>query len=203
MDKTEQQNKDEQFMRRALAEAEAARDEGEIPVGAVIVAGDRIIARAHNLTETLGDVTAHAEMQAITSAANQLGGKYLADCTLYVTVEPCIMCAGALGWAQVTRGLRCKRRETRFPHVRSEGAAPEVRGGERRSGGRMSNAYDRVLQGEALKALRFPTDTERRPCGHRTPPVRTPNATDVDTERRRPSESRQNAIGIGFNKSSF
>ena len=98
MDKTEQQNKDEQFMRRALVEAEAARDEGEIPVGAVVVAGNRIIARAHNLTETLGDVTAHAEMQAITSAANQLGGKYLADCTLYVTVEPCIMCAGALGW---------------------------------------------------------------------------------------------------------
>ena len=87
MDKTEQQKKDEQFMRRALVEAEAARDEGEIPVGAVIVAGDRIIARAHNLTETLGDVTAHAEMQAITSAANQLGGKYLADCTLYVSVR--------------------------------------------------------------------------------------------------------------------
>ena len=103
MDKTEQQNKDEQFMRRALVEAEAARDEGEIPVGAVVVAGDRIIARAHNLTETLGDVTAHAEMQAITSAANQLGGKYLADCTLYVTVEPCIMCAGALGWSQIGR----------------------------------------------------------------------------------------------------
>ena len=94
---------DEQFMRRALAEAEAARDMGEIPVGAVVVAGGRIIARAHNLTETLGDVTAHAEMQAITSAANQLGGKYLADCTLYVTVEPCVMCAGAIGWAQVRR----------------------------------------------------------------------------------------------------
>lgn len=103
MENTEQQKKDEQFMRRALVEAEAARDEGEIPVGAVVVAGDRIIARAHNLTETLGDVTAHAEMQAITSAANLLGGKYLTDCTLYVTVEPCIMCAGALGWAQVRR----------------------------------------------------------------------------------------------------
>ena len=103
MDKTEQQNKDEQFMRRALVEAEAARDEGEIPVGAIVVAGDRIIARAHNLTETLGDVTAHAEMQAITSAANQLGGKYLTDCTLYVTLEPCIMCAGAIGWAQLPR----------------------------------------------------------------------------------------------------
>ena len=90
-------------MRRALQEAEAARDAGEIPVGAVIVAGDRIIARAHNLTETLSDVTAHAEMQAITSAANQLGGKYLTDCTLYVTLEPCVMCAGAIGWSQLRR----------------------------------------------------------------------------------------------------
>ena len=98
-----QQQTDEQYMRRALQEAEAARLAGEIPVGAVIVAGGRIIARAHNLTETLGDVTAHAEMQAITSAANQLGGKYLTDCTLYVTLEPCVMCAGAIGWAQVRR----------------------------------------------------------------------------------------------------
>ena len=104
MDKKEEQlKKDERFMRRALDEAEAARDAGEIPVGAVIVAADRIIARAHNLTETLGDVTAHAEMQAITMAANQLGGKYLTDCTLYVTVEPCIMCAGAIGWSQIRR----------------------------------------------------------------------------------------------------
>ena len=92
-EKQKQQAADEQFMRRALDEAMAARDAGEIPVGAVVVAGGRIIARAHNLTETLGDVTAHAEMQAITSAANQLGGKYLTDCTLYVTLEPCIMCA--------------------------------------------------------------------------------------------------------------
>ena len=104
MDKKEEQLKrDEQFMRRALDEAAAAREAGEIPIGAVVVAGGRIIARAHNLTETLGDVTAHAEMQAITSAANQLGGKYLADCTLYVTVEPCVMCAGAIGWAQIRR----------------------------------------------------------------------------------------------------
>ena len=102
-EKQKQQAADEQFMRRALDEAVAARDAGEIPVGAVIVAGGRIIARAHNLTETLGDVTAHAEMQAITSAANQLGGKYLTDCTLYVTVEPCIMCAGAIGWSQIRR----------------------------------------------------------------------------------------------------
>ena len=90
-------------MRMALAEAEAARAEGEIPIGAVIACQGRIIARAHNLTETLTDVTAHAEMQAITAAANQLGGKYLADCTLYVTVEPCVMCAGAIGWAQIGR----------------------------------------------------------------------------------------------------
>lgn len=94
---------DEYFMRRALVEAEAAGVAGEIPIGAVIVADGRIIARAHNLTETLGDVTAHAEMQAITSAANQLGGKYLTECTLYVTVEPCIMCAGAIGWSQIRR----------------------------------------------------------------------------------------------------
>ena len=102
-EKQKQQAADEQFMRRALDEAMAARDAGEIPVGAVVVAGGRIIARAPNLTETLGDVTAHAEMQAITSAANQLGGKYLTDCTLYVTLEPCIMCAGAIGWAQIRR----------------------------------------------------------------------------------------------------
>lgn len=103
MDGDPQRQKDEQYMRRAIAEAEAALSEGEIPIGCVVVCKDRIIARAHNLTETLNDVTAHAEMQAITSAANALGGKYLADCTLYVTVEPCAMCAGALGWAQVRR----------------------------------------------------------------------------------------------------
>ena len=94
---------DEYFMKRAFAEAIQACDEGEIPVGAVVVAGNKIIARAHNLTETLNDVTAHAEMQAITAAANHLGGKYLDDCTLYVTLEPCAMCAGALGWAQTGR----------------------------------------------------------------------------------------------------
>ena len=90
-------------MRKALQEAEAAFREGEIPIGAVVVCGDHVIARAHNLTETLHDVTAHAEMQAITAAANELGGKYLTDCTLYVTVEPCTMCAGAIGWAQIPR----------------------------------------------------------------------------------------------------
>ena len=94
---------DEQFMQRALDEARQALREGEIPIGAVVVCNDRIIARAHNLTETLCDVTAHAEMQAITSAANLLGGTYVTDCTLYVTVEPCAMCAGAIGWAQIPR----------------------------------------------------------------------------------------------------
>ncbi len=90
-------------MREALKEAQKAFDAEEVPVGAVIVANNRIIARAHNLTERLTDVTAHAEMQAITSAANALGGKYLVDCTLYVTLEPCLMCAGALAWSQITK----------------------------------------------------------------------------------------------------
>lgn len=88
-------------MQQALREARKAAEAGEVPVGAVVVCRDRIIARAHNLTETLNDVTAHAEMQAITAAANALGGKYLTDCTLYVTVEPCVMCAGAIAWSQM------------------------------------------------------------------------------------------------------
>lgn len=96
-----EENRDEYFMRQALFEAKEAYDRDEIPVGVVIVYKDRIIARGHNLTETLNDVTAHAEMQAITAAANTIGGKYLNECTLYVTVEPCVMCAGALGWAQL------------------------------------------------------------------------------------------------------
>ena len=101
---TEEQRKiDEQFMRKAIVEAEESERVGEIPIGAIVVCKGRIISRAHNLTETLCDVTAHAEMQAITSAANTLGGKYLTDCTLYVTVEPCVMCAGAIGWAQIPR----------------------------------------------------------------------------------------------------
>ncbi len=94
---------DEQFMRMALDEARAAGAEGEIPIGAIIVSKGRVIGRGHNLTEALTDVTAHAEMQAITAAAQFLGGKYLKDCTIYVTVEPCLMCAGALGWSQISR----------------------------------------------------------------------------------------------------
>jgi tRNA(adenine34) deaminase len=96
-------NPDVYFMRQALQEAQKALQRDEVPIGAVITCQGRIIARGHNLTETLTDVTAHAEMQAITAAAQFLGGKYLTDCTLYVTVEPCVMCAGALGWSQISR----------------------------------------------------------------------------------------------------
>lgn len=103
MENDNQQTKDEKFMRMALTEAHEAGAAGEIPIGAVVVCQDKIIARAHNLTETLHDVTAHAEMQAITAASDSLGGKYLKGCTLYVTVEPCVMCAGALGWSQIER----------------------------------------------------------------------------------------------------
>lgn len=94
---------DNYFMKKALQEAEAAFDKGEIPVGAIIVIENRIIARSHNLTELLNDVTAHAEMQAITAASNFLGGKYLQNCTMYVTLEPCQMCAGALYWSQISK----------------------------------------------------------------------------------------------------
>ncbi len=105
------------YMRQALNEAVKAFEKGEIPIGAVVVCQNRIIARAHNLTETLNDVTAHAEMQAITAAANTLGGKYLNECTLYVTVEPCPMCAGALGWAQLKRLVYGADDEKRGYHV--------------------------------------------------------------------------------------
>ena len=91
------------YMKQALAEANEAYKQGEIPIGAVVVCRDKVIAKSHNLTELLHDVTAHAEMQAITAAAEHLGGKYLNGCTLYVTVEPCVMCAGALGWSQISR----------------------------------------------------------------------------------------------------
>jgi tRNA(adenine34) deaminase len=94
---------DEYFMREALKEARKSFEKDEVPIGAVIVSNNRIIARGHNLTETLNDVTAHAEMQAFTSAANAIGGKYLLDCTLYTTLEPCVMCAGAAFWTQITR----------------------------------------------------------------------------------------------------
>ncbi|MBP3643833.1 MAG: nucleoside deaminase [Alistipes sp.] len=94
---------DEKYMRLAIIEAQKAFDSDEVPIGAVIVAGGRVIARGHNLVETLTDVTAHAEMQTITAAASAAGGKYLQNCTLYVTVEPCVMCAGAIAWSQISR----------------------------------------------------------------------------------------------------
>ena len=110
------------FMKQALLEAQKAFDADEVPIGAVVVAGGKIIGRGHNLTETLQDVTAHAEIQAITAAASTLGGKYLTQCTLYVTLEPCVMCAGAIGWAQIRRvvygATDDKRGFTRFaPHA--------------------------------------------------------------------------------------
>ena len=117
MTSEEQQRMDEQMMRLALKEAERAYEEGEVPVGAVVVCEGRVIARAHNQTERLGDVTAHAEMLAITSAANLLGGKYLTNCTLYVSVEPCVTCAGALGWAQVGRVVYGATDEKRGYHL--------------------------------------------------------------------------------------
>ena len=104
---------DEYFMKKALQEAQTAYEKGEIPVGALIVVANKVIARTHNLTELLHDVTAHAEMQAITSAANYLGGKYLKECTLYVTLEPCQMCAGALYWSQITKIVFGAADETR------------------------------------------------------------------------------------------
>ena len=104
---------DEYFMKKALQEADTAFEKGEIPVGAIIVIDSKIIARSHNLTELLNDVTAHAEMQAITAAANFLGGKYLKDCTLYVTIEPCQMCAGALYWSQISKIVFGARDEQR------------------------------------------------------------------------------------------
>ena len=104
---------DAYFMKKAIQEAEAAYEKDEIPVGAVIVIDNTIIARAHNLTETLNDVTAHAEMQAITAAANFLGGKYLINCTLYVTLEPCQMCAGALYWSQISKVVYAAKDEKR------------------------------------------------------------------------------------------
>lgn len=104
---------DEYFMKKALNEAEMAFEKGEIPVGAIVVVKDTIIARSHNLTELLNDVTAHAEMQTITAAANYLGGKYLTGCTLYVTLEPCQMCAGALYWSQISKIVFGARDENR------------------------------------------------------------------------------------------
>lgn len=104
---------DEYFMKMAFQEAELALEQDEVPIGCVVISNDRVLAKSHNLTETLNDVTAHAEMQAITSAANYLGGKYLQNCTLYVTLEPCVMCAGALNWSQISKVVIGARDEQR------------------------------------------------------------------------------------------
>jgi tRNA(adenine34) deaminase len=104
---------DEYYMKIALQEAEAALEKEEVPIGCIIVSNNRILAKSHNLTETLNDVTAHAEMQAITSAANYIGGKYLQNCTMYVTLEPCVMCCGALNWAQISKVVIGARDEQR------------------------------------------------------------------------------------------
>ncbi len=133
---------DAYFMKKALQEAEAAYEKGEIPVGAVIVIDDKVIARAHNLTETLNDVTAHAEMQAITAAANFLGGKYLQNCTLYVTLEPCQMCAGALYWSQISKIMYAAKDEQRGCGVMKTKLHPKTK----ISGGIMEEEASKLLK---------------------------------------------------------
>ena len=133
---------DTYFMKKAFQEAEAGYDKGEIPVGAVIVINDKIIARAHNLTETLNDVTAHAEMQAITAAANFLGGKYLQNCTLYVTLEPCQMCAGALFWSQISKIVFAAKDEQRGYSVIKTKLHPKTK----ISGGIMEKEASKLLK---------------------------------------------------------
>ncbi len=133
---------DTYFMKKAFQEAEAAYEKGEIPIGAVIVIDDRVIARAHNLTETLNDVTAHAEMQAITAAANFLGGKYLQNCTLYVTLEPCQMCAGALYWSQISKIVYAAKDEQRGCGVMKTKLHPKTK----ISGGIMEEEASKLLK---------------------------------------------------------
>ena len=125
-------DEDVKYMRMALDEAHKALERDEVPIGAVVISRGRVVARGHNLTETLTDVTAHAEMQAITAAAGTLGGKYLTDCTLYVTVEPCLMCAGALAWSQISRVVYGAYDDKRGYHTQCENPfhkKTEVEGG--------------------------------------------------------------------------
>lgn len=133
---------DTYFMKKALQEAETAYEKGEIPVGAVIVIDNKIIARAHNLTEILNDVTAHAEMQAITAAANFLGGKYLQNCTMYVTLEPCQMCAGALYWSQISKIVYAATDEKRGCGVMKAKLHPKTK----ISGGVMEEEASKLLK---------------------------------------------------------
>ena len=157
-------------MGRALALAEEAFKKGEVPVGAVIVCRNRIIARAHNLTEALTDVTAHAEMQAITMSANELGGKYLQDCTLYVTVEPCIMCAGALGWSQIKRVVYgCSDEKRGFSAFAPQALHSKTNRNKGRSGRRMQKANAAVLQGTKISRNRLKSHTVGIKFGRKLP----------------------------------
>ena len=147
-DSAAQQQRDEKFMRMAINEARQALKREEVPIGAVVVAGDRVVGRGHNLVETLQDATAHAEMQALTAASSTLGGKYLRDCTLYVTVEPCVMCAGAIAWSQAARVVwgadDPKRGYTTVEGLRLHPRTVVVRG-------RMRSADEGIFQRVALR----------------------------------------------------
>ena len=145
----EQHETDEKFMRLALNEAQKALKQQEVPIGAVVVAGGAVIGRGHNLVETLADPTAHAEMQALTAAAATLGGKYLQECTLYVTVEPCIMCAGAIGWAQVSRGVWRRRSQEGLPALLRGGVPPQNDRGAGGAPGGVRGVDERFFRGFA------------------------------------------------------
>lgn len=151
-DSAAQQQRDEKFMRMAINEARQALKREEVPIGAVVVAGDRVVGRGHNLVETLQDATAHAEMQALTAASSTLGGKYLRDCTLYVTVEPCVMCAGAIAWSQAARVVWGADDPKRGLHDRRGVAAASADGRRaRRIGCRMRSADEGIFQRVALR----------------------------------------------------
>ncbi len=158
----EQQQPDEKFMRLALNEAEKALEEQEVPIGAVVVADGRIVGRGHNLVETLADATAHAEMQALTAAASTVGGKYLSECTLYVTVEPCIMCAGAIAWSQVGRVVygaddpkRGYRRYSEQVSAPNDGDAGGIGRGVREARPFVLRRVEKVIFGKCRKKTKF------------------------------------------------
>ena len=169
----EQQQTDEKFMRLALNEAEKALEEQEVPIGAVVVADGRIVGRGHNLVETLADATAHAEMQALTAAASTVGGKYLSECTLYVTVEPCIMCAGAIAWSQVGRVVygaddpkrgyrRSSDRRRHRPPAPNDGDAGGIGRGVREARPFVLRRVEKVIFGKCRKKTKFAFPAFRR-----------------------------------------
>ena len=161
----EQQQTDEKFMRLALNEAEKALEEQEVPIGAVVVADGRIVGRGHNLVETLADATAHAEMQALTAAASTVGGKYLSECTLYVTVEPCIMCAGAIAWSQVGRvvyGADDPKRGYRRYSAPNDGDAGGIGRGVREARPFVLRCVEKVIFGKCRKKTKFAFPAFRR-----------------------------------------